>query len=323
MNASSALNDVVIAIAQSPGREPPPPGAEAMRLLAELVDSAIASRATLYSHIGRLQRIVGPLHRTLRADPAFRDAPAEALLYLRPLPEPALEDLKRRPLGDRSDAELASLRVDLLAVNAAAILGLHDEIFDELPEAWLPMIQFEEERVARRLGEHHEPTGRPAWALTPEAPLEAVPSLRDEGAASSPPTLPVITVTIELNALSESEALGREHAPAPRGLLEVRVSANRLTVLSGGFLFIDEGCTLSLRWLELDGRTLNAPDARDGSAEASRSDGDGPLVLVGGTPWLPGQWLDVRFDRAGPDGYQIRTRVELPSPFTRSDSRSA
>lgn len=84
-------------------------------LLQEMLERALVNRELLAAHIRALQKKLGRKFRHTQA-----------------LPEEQMKCVVKHGLGALDDALLAAL-----ALNPVALAGLHDEIDECLPEAWL------------------------------------------------------------------------------------------------------------------------------------------------------------------------------------------
>lgn len=155
MNQYAYIASVVELIDLSGGRTPPGSiDGTTLRLIAQQLDRVLVSPDALKEYLVELRRQLRPLHLRYHVDPvSSKPKSVDDLPYLRPLADDvAAEILDGGPLARRSDGDLMRLRIDLISVNPAALQCLADNIDEELPPTWMPLLREELATSMRRDG---------------------------------------------------------------------------------------------------------------------------------------------------------------------------
>ncbi len=86
-------------------------------------------------------------------------------------------------------------------------------------------------------------------------------------------------------------------------LLEITTKGKELVVRTGGFGFVEEGCELTVTWLDLlENQNADPVTIRDE---------DAPIRFVGNEQYDAGQYLVVEFRRSGEASYAVKAKLEI------------
>lgn len=292
--------------------DPGPPSDDVLREIARALDYVILMPPLLSGYCQRLRPQLGPFHARYRIDQAAgRPKDVDDIPYLKPLDDEDEQAILETPLRDRDVAWLREHRVDLLALNSPALEGLQEAVLEEMPEAWMRL--FEDEEWLRRIDHPKPPTTDDLLAAlgvdeedgttSPAAALAGArghdESRAGDGAAAVGPAKPVL-VTVSIDEIPDRDTTHRENIAVPTATFEVRYGGNRIIVTAGGFAFVENDCTLVLRWLKADG-TLN------GSATLSATTTDRALRIDGEEAFDFDQRIEFRFERRGHRPYSVES----------------
>jgi hypothetical protein len=245
-----------------------------------------------------------------------------------------LATLAEQPLSQRSDTELRTLRVDRLALDTVALEELRESVMEDMPEPWLELVLEHGERAWRAKGllapdpadflKSHgidldvertpSKAGDAAYREQLATRSADERSAQDEAASGNTPPLAPIAAEVfrpvpgfPKQFLASDKAL-KWTRPLPNGfpevlLLEVTTKGKELVVRTGGFGFVEEGCELTVTWLDL----LEHQNAEP----VTIRDEDASVRFVGREHYDAGQYLVVEFRRLGEAPYAFKAKLEI------------
>lgn len=307
--------DLITNLGMAGGTDAGAPSSEILREIAEALDYVILIPDALRDYCRHLHPLLRPLHRKYGLDPkAGRTKDVDMLPYLKPLSGELADDIVSNPLRNRQDEWLRHNRIDLLALNSPALEAIQERVIDELPDAWDALL-CDESWTRRHDLRRREPV--PGESETVQQAERELAGTR--GGSSTSPDESVARIQLSAS-LDELGMIGLEH-PENIGVMvatfDVEYGGKSMTVRSGGSAFVDQGCTLKLKWLQPDRKSLNGSALNEGPAhqepcaEAVIRDSDEPALLVGEREYRLDQFLQFEFERSGHRPYKIAGVLKL------------
>ncbi len=302
MNKFPFVSDLVLLVARDEV-----PSKDLLREVAQHLDYLVLVPDALDAYAVAVLSRLAPLHVKIRRDSGGQRKDLNDLPYLREPDAEHLDDIVSQPFSSRSDDWLREHNVDLIALNLPALEEIQERVLEEAPPAWVAL--FDDESWLRHFELSFMATDvdvfSPRGVELPDRGLLAG-ATRDEGdsveAASHGPIESLHTVSITDAASVESPG----NVPGDTATFHIQLAGRSLKVRSGGVAFVDTGCTLTLRWFKLDGRSING--AR---AEATVRDRDEVVEIWGDSEAVVGQWLEFEFRRTGHRPYAVRGRFKI------------
>ena len=242
---------------------------------------------------------------------------------LAPLSEDDTDDAVARliatPFRSRTDAELRALSIQSLAVNPIAIDQMCERLAENpLTDEWLDIHDAEADRLARRDGIGWVD----AYAIAAKLGVELDAGSRslvgaergdgglDDDASSRPLVLRWHIAADDAQHIRWHKGSAQDSHAKHLDVQITAETADRLSLIVGGIGYIESGCRVTARWLDLDNKV---------NAEASAHDQDQPLVLDNSTKihrksLSPLDRVELKFETSSPTLLSFTAVIPLHEP---------